>query len=96
MATLSQIGNSLSQARKQQKLFKTRLAEQAGVHRNTVQQLEAGLGNVELNTLIAVCEVLGLEISLRPKGEGQFAQEAAPSPSALSQMLEQRLGRPTN
>jgi transcriptional regulator with XRE-family HTH domain len=54
-------------ARSAMGLPKTQLAAKAGISRNTLQQLEAGLGNVELKTLIAVCEVLGLDIVLTPK-----------------------------
>ena len=67
MTTLSKIGSMLQAARSAMRLPKTQVAAKAGISRNTLQQLEAGLGNVELKTLIAVCDVLGLDIVLAPK-----------------------------
>lgn len=67
MTTLLDIGNQLRQARQQRKLYKVRVAAASGVHRNTVSDLEAGLANVELNTLLALCEHLELDVKLVPK-----------------------------
>lgn len=67
MTTLSHIGAKLQAIRTGQRLPKTKVAEMAGISRNTLQQLEAGLGNVELKTLLAVCDALGLDITFAPK-----------------------------
>lgn len=67
MTTLSKIGSMVQAARDSMGHPKTQIAAKAGISRNTLQQLEAGLGNVELKTLIAVCDVLGLDIVLVPK-----------------------------
>ncbi|WP_061534826.1 MULTISPECIES: helix-turn-helix domain-containing protein [Collimonas] len=62
MTTLLQIGQSLRAERVHQKKHKTKLAKASGVHRNTLSGLEAGVTNVEMNTLIALCDQLGLDI----------------------------------
>ncbi len=67
MTTTAAIGAMLHEARTTRRLPKTRLAAMANVSRNTLQQLEAGLGNVELKTLLAVCDALGLDIVFAPK-----------------------------
>lgn len=43
------------------------LALKAGISRNTLGALEAGRGNVELNTLLAVLRNLGLELQFVPQ-----------------------------
>jgi len=43
------------------------LARQAGISRNTLGALEAGRGNVELNTLLALLRSLGLELQFVPQ-----------------------------
>jgi transcriptional regulator with XRE-family HTH domain len=96
MTTLLDIGNTLRAERKRQKMFKTKLAEVSGVHRNTLSNLEAGAGNVELNTLIAICEQLGLDIRLIPKEVSDLvAPEGGRTRSALSQLLIDKLGPST-
>jgi transcriptional regulator with XRE-family HTH domain len=67
MTTLLQIGERLREIRKEKGLYKIALAERSGVNRNTLHSLESGTGNVELNTLLGVCDELGLDILLVPK-----------------------------
>ncbi len=43
------------------------LALEAGISRNTLGALEAGRGNVELNTLLALLKSLGLELQFVPQ-----------------------------
>ena len=66
MTTLAHIGQFLRQTRKTQGLSASALAAQAGVSRNTLGALEAGRGNVELNTLLALLDRLGLEMQFVP------------------------------
>jgi transcriptional regulator with XRE-family HTH domain len=66
MTTLFAVGQVLRQARKTQGLSGSALAEQAGISRNTLGALEAGRGNVELNTLLALLDSLGLEMQFVP------------------------------
>jgi transcriptional regulator with XRE-family HTH domain len=67
MMTLQDIGTLLRAQRKQQGLSLSALAERSHIHRNTLSALERGLGNVEVNTLLAICEQLGLVLSFHPK-----------------------------
>ena len=66
MTTLTDIGSIVRQTRKTQGLSGLALAERAGISRNTLGALEAGRGNVELNTLLALLDSLGLEIQFVP------------------------------
>ena len=79
MTTPSKIGAILQAARIAKELPKTQVAARAGISRNTLQQLEAGLGNVELKTLLAVCEVLALDILLAPKEVSAKMQTSFPA-----------------
>jgi transcriptional regulator with XRE-family HTH domain len=92
MTTLLQLGQMLRAERQQRKLAKTELSAQSGVHRNTLHLLESGTGNVELNTLIAICNALGLSIRLIPN---EVADQVAPAgglkPSALSRVLAEKM-----
>ncbi len=92
MTTLLQLGQTLSRIRQQHKLSKIELSKKSGVHRNTLHQLENGTGNVELNTLLAVCNVLGLSIHLVPdEVADHVAPEGGIKRSALSRMLDEKL-----
>ena len=94
MTTLAQIGSMLHAARMKAGLKKTQLAGLSKVHRNTVQQVEDGAANIELNTLIALCDSLGLSIILVPNEVAeQIAPEKGLRQSALSRALDDRLGR---
>jgi transcriptional regulator with XRE-family HTH domain len=66
MTTLLDIGKVVRQTRKAQGLSGSALAERAGISRNTLGALEAGRGNVELNTLLALLDSLGLELQFVP------------------------------
>ncbi len=97
MTTLYDLGKQLRAQREAKQLFKTSLATASGVHRNTVSQLESGGGNVELNTLIALCDQLGLDICLVPKEISTFAAaDSEHIASAMSNMLARKLARPGN
>jgi len=92
MTTLLQLGQMLRTERQERQLAKTELAAQSGVHRNTLHLLESGTGNVELNTLIAICDALGLSIRLIPNEVAdQVAPQGGVTQSALSRMLAQKM-----
>lgn len=92
MTTLRVIGEQLREARKRKKVTQLELANRSAVHRNTIGALEAGIGNVELNTLIAVCTALGLDIQLVPEQlSGHVTQQAGAQPSALQRRLAYHL-----
>jgi transcriptional regulator with XRE-family HTH domain len=77
MTTLADIGKLLRQTRKAQGASGVALAERAGISRNTLGALEAGRGNVELNTLLAVLDSLGLDLQLVPLQVADLARAGA-------------------
>lgn len=96
MTTLFDLGEQMRAQRKAKRMFKTALAVASGVHRNTVYQLESGTGNVELNTLLALCNQLGLDICLIPKEVSAVATaDTVRTSSSMSRMLTRRLAKPS-
>lgn len=81
MTALHKIGASLRTYRKRQGLTGSELAQRSGIHRNTLSALENGHGNVELNTLLAVCEQLGLDLSLIPSKLATIVEGSVTLPS---------------
>lgn len=79
MTTLHEIGASIKNYRKKRGLTSSSLAERSNIHRNTLSALEHGTGNVELNTLLALCQQLGLDLVIAPKQVSSFVrrEEAA-------------------
>lgn len=75
MATLHEIGLVLRSYRKKHGLTVSALAQKSNVHRNTLSALEHGVGNVELNTLLAVCEQLGVELMITPGRVARLVQQ---------------------
>lgn len=73
MTTLLALGKQVHAARTHARLTQSELASRAGVHRNTVLQLEKGEGNTRLGVLLAICDVLGLEPVLLDKQISQMA-----------------------
>lgn len=43
------------------------LAEMSGITARTIYKIESGIGSVTLETMEKLCEILGLEIIVRPK-----------------------------
>ncbi|MES2830490.1 MAG: helix-turn-helix transcriptional regulator [Pseudomonadota bacterium] len=94
MTTLFDLGRQLRAQREAKHMFKTTLATASSVHRNTLSQLESGAANVELNTLIAICDQLGLDICLTPKAISTMnATDATRTSSSMSKMLTRRLAK---
>ena len=86
MSTLSQIGSFLRKARKDRGLTVSALAREAGISRNTLGALEAGRGNVELNTLLALLKILGLELQFVPDAVAGLSRAGADTrPTSLQQ-----------
>ncbi|MDM0020145.1 helix-turn-helix transcriptional regulator [Variovorax sp. J22R187] len=74
MTTLAAIGSFLRQARKDRAMTVSELAAKAGISRNTLGALEAGRGNVELNTLLALLRCLELELQFVPQAVADLAR----------------------
>ncbi|WP_396267014.1 helix-turn-helix transcriptional regulator [Ideonella sp.] len=63
---LCRIGSALQQARAQRGLTQGQLASRAGVTRQKVVQVEAGLGTVGAEYYAKLAGAMGLEFSLTP------------------------------
>lgn len=90
--TLADIANTLQQRRKELRLSYRELGERAGVTELSARAVLLGQSAPKLTTLIALAEVLGLELVLLPKvvAEGMAAgqaQETAPL-SAVEQLVQ--------
>ena len=75
MQNLAEIGAAVRAARKRVGLTAQQAAQRAHINRNTLSALENGRGNVELNTLLAICEVVGLELALVPTALAPLVSE---------------------
>lgn len=88
MSTLASLGNQIRVARKALGRSAADLGAAAGLHRNTVQALETGKANVELATLLALCDQLGLDLALVPRSiAAAAAADGALEPTALQRRL---------
>lgn len=58
------IGDILQSRRKARKIGQEQLADIAGISPRTVRDIEKGIGNPELETLMKICNVLGMEIKI--------------------------------
>lgn len=65
----NQIGTIVRARRKELRVTQLHLAELAGVNVNTIYNLEQGEGNLTLNVLSKILDVLGLEIKLVVKSK---------------------------
>lgn len=61
------IAQDIKARRKVLNIDQKTLANLAGVHKNSLIQLESGSGNPTLEVLIKICEVLGLELKTSTK-----------------------------
>ena len=66
---LFEIGEDIRRERKARKMTQAHLAEQLGMSRATISQIENGtVQDVGVRKLIRILEVLGLELRVRPAG----------------------------
>ncbi|CAN5622319.1 hypothetical protein BH11ARM2_BH11ARM2_20370 [soil metagenome] len=64
---LRRTDKEIEKARKSLGLTQIQLAELAGISYRPIYQIEDGK-SIRLETLLAICEALGLELSLRARG----------------------------
>jgi y4mF family transcriptional regulator len=57
-------GKIIQARRKSRKIAQAELGEIAGVSPRTLRDIEKGIANPELDTLLRICNVLGMEIRL--------------------------------
>lgn len=86
-AVLERLGERLSRFRLDRNLTQADLADEAGVHKNTIFRLEAG-GSTQLKNLVRVLRVLGLLDRL-----DALVPEPVPSPLRQLEELERRRKR---
>jgi y4mF family transcriptional regulator len=58
------IGDILQSRRKARGIAQEQLADIAGISPRTLRDIEKGIGNPELETLMKICHVLGMEIKI--------------------------------
>ncbi len=58
------IGEILQSRRKARKIAQEQLADIAGISPRTLRDIEKGIANPELETLMKICHVLGMEIKI--------------------------------
>ena len=58
------IGALLQSRRKARKIAQEQLADIAGISPRTLRDIEKGIANPELETLMKICHVLGMEIKI--------------------------------
>ena len=61
---MKQIGVTLRERRKFLKITQEDLADISGISERTLRDIEKGLANPEMESLMKLCEVLGLEITI--------------------------------
>lgn len=58
------IGKAIRARRKSRKIVQVDLADIAGISPRTLRDIENGTANPELETLMKICQVLGMEIKI--------------------------------
>lgn len=58
------IGRTIQSRRKARKIAQEQLADIAGISPRTLRDIEKGIANPELETLLKICHVLGMEIKI--------------------------------
>jgi len=91
MSTLASVGADIRAARRAAGITASELSERAGISRVTLRELENGLGNSRLATVLAVCEVLGLDLLFASrKVSALIAGDEEPArPTQLSELVQQ-------
>lgn len=59
------IGSIFQSRRKARKIGQEQLADIAGISPRTLRDIEKGIANPELETLMKICNVLGMEIKIQ-------------------------------
>lgn len=67
MVKSEKIGEVIRERRMQQRVTLEDMAALTGIGINTLSRLERGVGNTQMNVLLRVLDILGLEISIQPR-----------------------------
>lgn len=69
IATVSQLGAVLQGARKSRKLTQAQLGARLGLSQKRISDLELAPGTLSVDQLLAVCNQLGLVLSVQPRDD---------------------------
>jgi HTH-type transcriptional regulator / antitoxin HipB len=69
IATASQLGAVLQSARKSRKLTQAQLGARLGLSQKRMSDLELAPGTLSVDQLLAVCNQLGLVLSIQPRDD---------------------------
>lgn len=61
----TEIGKVIHDRRKSRKILQEDVAEVAGISSRTLRDIENGVANPELDTLLRICETLGLDLTIQ-------------------------------
>jgi transcriptional regulator with XRE-family HTH domain len=82
----------LRRARRQQSLSQAALAARSGISRVTIARVEAGSGrDVRVDTIVRVCEALGLEIAAVPPGGEAMLERLLAREQERTRRVDRRL-----
>jgi transcriptional regulator with XRE-family HTH domain len=93
------IGQEIRRLRRARGFTAGQTAQRAGVGRTTLSALENGHGNVELTSLLAICEALGVEIAFIAQEVADLAHHDAQTALTATQTRIQYLmgsGKPVD
>jgi HTH-type transcriptional regulator/antitoxin HipB len=63
----AEVGAHIRQRRKRLRLTQQDVADLVGVNRRLVSEVERGSERVTLHHLLAICDAVGLDLSVRPR-----------------------------
>lgn len=64
---MKELGERIKDRRQELRIKQQELADLAGVSINTIVSVERGSGNPQIETLLSICNVLGLQIITKLK-----------------------------
>lgn len=83
------LGAAIRSTRKQKAWTAQYLCDVTGLSRITLRELETGLGNPRLSTLLAVCDALDLDILTAPRQVSNLLMQDEPAkPTELASLLK--------
>lgn len=74
----SQLGVVLQSARKSLKLTQAQLGERLGLSQRRVSELERAPGTLSVDQLMALCALLGLQLTVQPRERATQTTDARP------------------
>ena len=74
----SQLGAVLQSARKSLKLTQAQLGERLGLSQRRVSELERAPGTLSVDQLMALCALLGLQLTVQPRERAPQTTDARP------------------